>query len=427
MSFIKQKGIFTKNGNPVPDADLIITAAIIGHAYQRLKENKNCSFDYEALSPDAEIDQNKRDDKKREALAHKECIDKINKVLSTSDLPSNAVVKLRTTPWYDVENKVIIIGGTGDKSHDDPSRYHVDKWIKKTADKLYKIALGTWKNESGVPIRVGYQGRGAYTGFIDGRENGQSALMSTYRFSIPENGGRRWIPTEIKENSGLGKKLGQDDSQRIAWGIIGDNKLQEILREEQGMYFQDQDTQRGFKKGLDKNSIVGYVHGMIQAIYDVDWHKDLEPSKKPGTPYEIALGELNIEGKDYVTTKLASCFACSIFMEATGYPASSTHLGRGESWSIIHHCKDYPDTSQALSRQKCNDKWAQYCMTIIKFGMNCLVSENHNHLNTSHTESFKEMQSYIQKQNDPYQYGNMILDALTVHQSDYKRVNNTIK
>jgi hypothetical protein len=52
--------------------------------------------------------------------------------------------------------------------------------------------------------------------------------------------------------------------------------------------------------------IVAYTHGMIQAIYN---GYSLGPSC---TPYEIAVGA--------VTTKMASCPPCTLFMVAQGYP-----------------------------------------------------------------------------------------------------------
>jgi hypothetical protein len=69
----------------------------------------------------------------------------------------------------------------------------------------------------------------------------------------------------------------------------------------------------------DRNSkIIGYVHGMCQAIVE---------SAKRGpwcVAHEHAIGD--------VTNKLASCFACTTFMYASGFPASSSHFGRAESW-----------------------------------------------------------------------------------------------
>ncbi|NEQ75342.1 MAG: hypothetical protein F6K23_21195 [Okeania sp. SIO2C9] len=47
MAHITQKGILNKNSNPVTDADVIMTAAIIGHSYKRLINNKPCMYDLE--------------------------------------------------------------------------------------------------------------------------------------------------------------------------------------------------------------------------------------------------------------------------------------------------------------------------------------------------------------------------------------------
>jgi hypothetical protein len=57
---------------------------------------------------------------------------------------------------------------------------------------------------------------------------------------------------------------------------------------------------------------------MIQAIYESAW------TGPWCTPYEIAVGT--------ETTKLASCFTCTLFMYANGYPPSAIHLGQGASW-----------------------------------------------------------------------------------------------
>lgn len=61
-------------------------------------------------------------------------------------------------------------------------------------------------------------------------------------------------------------------------------------------------------------------HGMILAIYDYGYYLG-----KEGVCAELALG------KD--TRKVASCLPCSLFMSANGFPASATHLGRGDNWN----------------------------------------------------------------------------------------------
>lgn len=65
-------------------------------------------------------------------------------------------------------------------------------------------------------------------------------------------------------------------------------------------------------------------HGMILAIYDYGYYPE-----KEGVCAELALG------KD--TRKAASCLPCSLFISANGFPASATHLGRGDNWNYPLH------------------------------------------------------------------------------------------
>lgn len=421
MPFVKQKGILDPNSNPVTDANVILTAAVVGHSFARLSDNKNCKYDLEikdpvppAVEPDL-----------TELADHEVAISKINLALANGGLHPNQKAEVGITPKYDQNGKAVIIGGTGNLPINDAFRYvPANVWSSDEAAFLYQLALGTAKDAKGQPIhtKVGYQGRGAYTGFIDGRKSGQTNLMSTYRFKVPDNG-RRWIPSDDswKGNEvAMGAVFGPGDDQRQSWGIIVNNGVQKTSRDKDGMYFADEDKARGTATTLSPCDVVGYVHGMIQAVYDVELHKHLPGSTGGGTPYEIAVGG--------PTTKLASCFACSIFMEATGYPASSTHLGRGESWCILHGAGT--SATQDQSREACNDKWAAYCQTILNHGMACLVSKTANLLKPGdHQKSFEFLEAFLNGKNTPqnkYLYGNLILDALTVHNSDYKRINAAI-
>lgn len=418
MPFDKQKGILDPNSNPVTDANVIMTAAIVGHAYERLSAGKNCKFDVEVQDP-VNLDK----DNTADITLHRSAVNKINLALAHGGL--NQKAQLGITPHYYKDGKSVIIGGTGDKSVTDADRYNPpNAWNSDEATLLFQLATGTAKDAKGAPIatKLGYQGRGAYTGFIDGRKNGQSNLMSTYRFKVPDNG-RRWVPNtdswKIANNKDMGNPFGTGANEREAWGIIVDNSTQIKCRDEQGMYFADEDKARGTAVTLTDDDVVGYVHGMIQAIYDVEFHKHLPNSTGGGTPYEIAVGN--------DTSKLASCFACSVFMDSTGYPASSTHLGRGESWCILHGNGTSP--TQNSTRDALNDKWAAYCQTIVTKGMDCLVNKNGNVLNEDHRDSFTKLQAYLAKNNTPqnkYLYANLILDALTVHNSEYNRINAAI-
>jgi hypothetical protein len=74
-------------------------------------------------------------------------------------------------------------------------------------------------------------------------------------------------------------------------------------------------------KTLKKGNVFKSYHGMVRAFKFAPF---LPP--KDGFIFEIALGA--------GTSKVSSCPACSMFMTASGMPATSTHLGRGDNWHI---------------------------------------------------------------------------------------------
>lgn len=402
MAHTRQQGILAPGSDAVHDADVIMTAAVVGHAYARLSNNSNCAFDIEA-------DTDPGQDAKMAANwdRHKRAVAKINKALETMGgqygkpgAGKEAIVGV--TPVYDKQGNITrITGGAGDLPLDSPLRYNPPLPKDLAGAKLYALAFDP---------RVGYQGRGAYTGFVQGRQGGQSNLFSTYRQRVPTAFGRRWLPSAQPKDGNA--PIGLAQNERI-WGMITDNAAQDKLRQ-QGMYFKDQDKARG-GTGLVTDDIVGYTHGMVQAVYDVEMWKAVHPHEHAGTPYEIAVG------KD--TTKLASCFTCAIFMQANGYPASATHLGRGESWLPQYPENGSTASTQDRSRAACNEKWASYCKAIIDAGIACvdkrLATEQHK-------ASMSSLKAYLAGKL-PMDYANLILDAVTVHEHEVVRVDRTLQ
>jgi len=414
MSIVKQKGILNAKSDFKTDSDVIMTVALIGHAYERLMAGKNCRIDFEVkdpYNPGPEV---------TDIENHHQAISKVNLVLANGGCPSNRNMQLGITPVYDVEGDVTtIIGGTGDKHFTEADRYNPGVWNSGASKELYNLALGKAVDRKGMPIqlKIGYQGSGAYTGFIAGRKGGQSNLMSTYRFLVPDLG-RRWVPSS---DSVPKNWFGLAGDQHKAWGTLGNNNSEHTLSSAKGgsMYFQDEDKNRPQTISEPDQSIVGYVHGMIQAIYDVELHKMASGGKSGGVPYEIAVGEK--------TSKLASCFACAVFMEANGYPASATHIGRSDSWCIVHATGHVNSKTENDSRNACNEKWANYCKQIINSGMNCLVTSKRNLLAESHEFSFAALKGFLQNKQEPYDYANLLLDALTVHGKICEKVNACIR
>jgi hypothetical protein len=160
--------------------------------------------------------------------------------------------------------------------------------------------------------------------------------------------------------------------------------------------------------------VVGYTHGLVQAIYKA---YALGPAC---APYEIAVGDL--------TTKLASCFPCTMFMTALGYPPTSTHLGRGESWVPLYQPynpggRQEPNEDQVI--RDLNAAWASTCGTWLDRGINVL---GHAKLTEDHAAALEQLQSFVDARRlDPTLGATLILDALTIHQGEAKRIDQTLR
>ncbi|RKH58099.1 hypothetical protein [Corallococcus aberystwythensis] len=416
MSLVKQQGILSPETRSDRDADVIMTAAVVGWAWSRLTNadvnKRHARIDFEVQDAQ-KLDKKELREQTESVALHISTIEKINQLLHATGLKPEQKVELGTTPIWTTGGR--IAGGTGDKNPADAYRYN-PPLPDGYAAKLFQLAT-----DPATAGQLGYQGRGAYTGFIDGRTDGQTGLMSTFQHTVPFDDayGRRWHPPEAPPDK--------------TWGMILTTAMQDHVDPDEskqglkqwGMHFEGPAPQRN-------RDICAYTHGMIQAIYDVHVHQlanDTSPNKKtpynPGTPYEIAVGNK--------TTKLASCFPCSIFMEATGHAASSTHLGRGESWSPLYPPAN-PTTTQHKAWQACNAQWQAYCKSIIDAGLQCLKKAPAQ-LNADWTASVAALDLYL---NGPrgvnktpataaQAYANLILDAVTVHDHEVKRVNRTLK
>src|SRR5262249_50803674 len=138
----------------------------------------------------------------------------------------------------------------------------------------------------------------------------------------------RWLPPADSPLWQKRKRAGMDTY--VPWGLIGGEKAGEARKESGSGATNEADfitvSMRNvgmvFNGDIAENDIAMYTHGMIQAIYKA---YGLGPNCEP---YEIAVGD--------VTKKMASCLTCSLFMYATGYPPTSIHLGRGESWAPLY-------------------------------------------------------------------------------------------
>src|SRR5207247_9994512 len=162
------------------------------------------------------------------------------------------------------------------------------------------------------------------------------------------------------------------------------------------------------------DDIVAYTHGMIQAIYKA---YALGPSC---TPYEIAVGS--------DTKKMASCFPCTLFMVAQGYPPTSTHLGRGESWAPLYRPYN-PGGAEEFNEpaviRDLNNSWRERCAEYLHLGAAILDGAS---IASDHEAAKDALLRYLETNAaDNGAPAAVILDALTVHDSESARLDRTLR
>jgi len=275
-----------------------------------------------------------------------------------------------------------------------------------------------------------YTGRGAYTGFVDNKntvgDTDPVGPRSTARFLAPAPGllnpdpHPRWLPP--MDSSLWQERKRKVEGTYVPWGMIGGEKAGKdpsgadtgatneadyvtICMHKGGMVFNGDIT---------TSDIAAYTHGMIQAIYKA---YALGPSCEP---YEIAVGS--------VTKKMASCLTCTLFMYATGYPPTSIHLGRGESWAPLYqpYNPNGPtgDHEAAVIRDL-NNAWYEKCLEWLKMGLEILDDE---HITDDHKASRNAVSQFLSTyRNDKTVAGVIILDAVTVHAGEMERIGRTLK
>lgn len=159
-----------------------------------------------------------------------------------------------------------------------------------------------------------------------------------------------------------------------------------------------------------RSGVVGYTHGMMWAIQHA---KQIGPW---ATPYEIAVGAL--------TRKLASCFACTTFMYATGYPPSGIHMGSADSWvPLPPRGTENPHATELT--KTLNDLWANDVAGYLVLGAEILANGPVSDGARPHVNGLR--QAAIQRKKFGAQFAAaMYLDALTMHKNDRARLHDVL-
>ena len=296
------------------ESDVISTACILGFVATRYYLDQPCSFEIEYP-----------DEKDRNEAFAKDWFDfelamsAMGRALDIYEPGMSRSLKDGQSPEGGPGKRI-----TGSPGAEMTERKERERKIRsKTVEKLAALI-----QEKGAGIDGIYRGRGAYSGVYDNPVLPNKPCVVTPTIRVVDKGREKWksgtvVAHHRDEESTHFTYPGAEDCKW--WGLIapfkptGDGVEAGHLRVNLGP------IDRGGMGPIPKtagagpeSAKVGYVHGMCSAIQgcldEGSWC----------TPFEIATGDL--------TTKMASCFACCTYMHAAGYPPSSTHLGRNESW-----------------------------------------------------------------------------------------------
>ncbi|MCC2280980.1 hypothetical protein LKL35_37375 [Streptomyces sp. ET3-23] len=430
MGYRRTNGIVTDNSdsNPKIEADVIMTAAVLGLATAHLlEEGFPIRFD---MDPSDKA--KNQDEWNTFAGVVRQIENAIEGYFKQKNILRPSKVVAGCSEDY---TKGAVIIGVYDLAFRRPTDYNVNQPEDFMSDDGKVLYEEIKKKE--IPDYQ-YIGRGAYTGFVDfnyeGAKNKPIGPMSTTRFPIPaeiKEYHPRWLPPNSSKLWEPRLRYNTTGSY-VSWGMIGGDtatvskdpntnqadKITNEMKELYGMVFE------GDPPKPDRGDIVGYTHGMIQAIYKA---YDLGPR---ATPYEIAVGSM--------TTKLASCIPCTLFMTATGYPPNSIHLGRGESWVPLF--SPYPPYSSTPSDPDnptstdrilidLNRSWQDACKQWLYLGLDVLEVENKAAvLDDEHKDSVTVLRKYLNDHSQDKSVASvLILDAITIHDSESKRIARTLK
>lgn len=262
-----------------------------------------------------------------------------------------------------------------------------------------------------------YIGRGAYCGIVIDKEGNAINAMSTIRWSYNEQTpgiGRRWSPPTTS-NAFTAQQRGQG----AIWGMITppsqDSVAAATEMQQLGMRFFPKDNH-----GTPGVEIVGYTHGMIRCVYEI-------VRLGEGTAFEMSIGT--------DTFKLSSCLSCSSFMMANGVDASSSHLGRGESWSpyFTHTPESHnfslgrtePPLQEAIV--KCNAAYSVHMHRCMTEGVEAMV-RSRSWVSEEHRRFLDQLRDKLGKEATAENTvaRDLYLDAMTFHKGDSKRLQDTL-
>ena len=420
------------------EADVIITATILGLSATIVsKSPSGIRFDIDPKDKDKSAGENSTEWKEFQRVVTKIDTATADYLKATKKEPAGKVHAGLSTNFKEGAVIMGVYTAAGQKAPvsitDPPISAKGKALYEAISGKLLKAEKEN-KPQSGGPAISQYTGRGAYTGFVDNPNGEPVGPRSTQRFLAPNpdlvpkddptmgNLYPRWLPptTDTKTWAKRKRAFGQRQGTLVPWGLIkGDDagELQKNSTENVADYTTSDMANLGmvFNGEPTLEDIAGYTHGLPQAIYKA---YALGPKC---VPYEIAVGE--------ITTKMASCFMCTTFMTATGYPPTSIHLGRAESWVPLYVPENptgRAEPNEVAVIRDLNQSWYDACKLYLNTGLAMLDDK---HLKPDHKAARDNVIAFIAKNGTQTYKGfeaTLILDALTYHKSESARVYDTL-
>ncbi|MDB9315597.1 hypothetical protein PN462_20965 [Spirulina sp. CS-785/01] len=421
--FPRYEALQCEVGEIKDEADLIITTAILGFVADQLKRGERVQIDWEVTEKNR-FDKEKQIDKEKQEYF--QAIARLNTILGEL-----GYVSVGRTP--DSEAHGIIIGLPSWLSELERNQARTYVVQRETGARSYNIpGVGVSLCELVATSSEKYFGeginqRGAYTGM----------LMSTDRSEVDSQ------IVEPTHRVYVGKEPWKPTGDCPGWGTMGfqleDGNNQNLPDDPKDKFGP---VPESYNWRSDKYRI-GYLHGMVIAIGHAQVRNNKLGETKRFVPVEVIAGTK--------TTKVASCFACATYMIASGFPPTSMHLGRSESWvpPAAGYLKTAEMSHRILSRESreryrqnpralVEDKviqpqaefvrvWRENICEYIKLGCQILNS-NTSDINSTMKTPLNRLNGVLTMSPTPYdlqdKVSDMYLDALTVHEKDWKRIKN---
>jgi hypothetical protein len=426
--FRRTTGIVSASGDPKVEADVIMTATLLGFTAWRLGDPADSDSVLKPLetSPvrfDADPGTMERPIKSADVDELELGVGRLQRAvaayLGTKDPQVTAGL---AGSWSEGACIMGVYRAAGQKAPDEIAKL----------EQLSEQGARRWHEISSDKDVEQYVGRGAYSGFVDD-PNGEvlAGPLATARFwsSRMARSPERWVPGPDLTRSPWLERVPASDGGAVpnpfSWGLIGGDSAQPKERDAPTAAQITHDMEHKYhmvfngqvaKDGVD---VAMYTHGMIQAIYLSYGHG---PSCRA---YEIAVGSQ--------TTKMASCVPCSLFMGASGYFPNSIHLGRGESWAplfepyIVQGTEIDAETLRALPEtiRDLNNSWYERCLLWLTRGLNILTDTE---IAEDHMAAKASVAAYlVQNSGDSTVGGRLVLDAATMHDSELARILRTLR